>query len=128
MLPCLALNLFGRIAHCQSDLCQLIYGNKLAIYLNALFERLDIRTGKHTCFIPCSLQDISRINARGAFAVGACDMDELQLILRAPQLLHKQLRTLQTQAHLLPARRVDVSYCIEFFHDDPSEMRQKRPD
>ena len=122
MLTRFALDLFSFFLHVKRYFSQLIHRNKLAIHLDTLFERLNVRAREHTRRITSRLQDMRRINAGRTFAIRSCNVHELQLILRIFQLLHKKTRAIKPQVHRLPTRRVYVSNGIELFH----EILQKR--
>ena len=97
---------------------QLLVGNALSVHLHALVEAEDIRRGIKTGAVTSLSKNAGRHGGGGAFAVGAGNVDKLQLILGISHLLEELLGTPQAGDASLPADGVDVGKGFFGCHGD----------
>ena len=108
----------GDLAHPLRDAHKIFVGDVLAIHANTLFEVDQVGAGEQTDLEARLLQDLRKVGTSGALAVGTGNMHETQGLMRVAQAMQKLLDAAEPQAHVVPARLVDVGDGVEcVIHD-----------
>ncbi len=89
---------------------QIFFGNPMAVQLNPFPEVLHIGGDKQPCLQPGVPQDRRRHRRRASLAVGARDMDQLQLILGVPQQAQQRLHSVH------PVPLADIGNGVDKIH------------
>ena len=87
---------------------KLVIGDLLVVHLHTLVEAHDEGGGVETHAVARLLQNGGKHGGGGTLAVGAADVNELQLLMGIAQLLQKRKGTLKAGLAAHPAYTVDI--------------------
>ena len=105
----LVLHCIRNRANAGGDFCQGIVINVHSVYTHTLVKRNDIRRGIKACAIARMAEDTLQHSAGRALAVGPCNVDKPQVILRISKCFAQLCYALQARLAKRPVDGVDIS-------------------